>query len=931
MTGEFKEIKDEEKLPKRGDSKNKRNKSKNKKIRVFKQKRFYQKVWFWILIICIMGIAGGGYIGWNKYGKVVTEATNTGFQIAESLDKNVLRSDQPTMIYDYQGNEIKRLNTQADYQVKTDDFNKYLRQGFVATEDERFYQHHGVDLWATLRAISTYAKGGSLQGGSTITQQLVKNKILKNSAQTSSRKITEQVVAQELEKKFSKDDILTAYLNYIYFGHGANGVGMAAKYYFNKDQKDLSVRESAVIIGLTNNPTLYDPVNNLEESDKKVREILGKMLRNKVITEEEYDEAIKQKTELTITPLVNEKDYTDNYAISFAMNRAAENLAVTDGFELKYKFSSDEEYKEYHQIYNQTIQNKLEQIIAGGYKIYTSINTTLQADLENKIYAELSKYGSVNETTGKYDLQTSITVVDNQTHNVVAIIGGRGTENDYVNRAYQFPRQPGSTAKPIVAYTPAFENGSLLPQSLLRDSQLPEYPTVLNAAGVYYNIDYSIREAVNWSFNTIALKASLMTNIDNVTNKLANMEFHTLHPYDNNNIIAIGGFTYGVTTTEMAGAYSALTNKGVFYQPSNVEKITSAYDDSVLYQNNHQGKKVYTQESSYAMLDVLKTAGSGHTVADSPALADNYPKEYQGGKTGTTDDYRDVYFASVSHYYTTTVWVGADQPRTLGNYERKEAKIISRIVNNTILSGKTPIDFEKPSTVNKSGNTITFTSQEDISNSKVVNKTNFSTEALKKQEASKSKNKARLDASDYRIVYGLSKEDEEDRESKLENLINQINVSNFTKIADYGKFQKQLAEAQAGLTNIKNSAKKAELQSKIQSLRSELTNQYTYLIKQYKEVENRELSREVEAARNAADQSNSGKIAELKNQIVSLKEQIESANKSGSDTSELLKSLDSIIDQLNKMGESTPYYRIYTDGKSTLFIETDKPILTKNE
>ena len=226
---------------------------------------------------------------------------------------------------------------------------------------------------------------------------------------------------------------------------------------------------------------------------------------------------------------------------------------------------------------------------------------------------------------------------------------------------------------------------------------------------------------------------------------------------------------------------------------------------------------------------------------------------------------------------------------------------------------------------------MAFQSQEDISKSKVVNQTNFSAEASKKQEASKAKNKARLEASDYRIVYGLTKEDEEARESKLEDLINKINVNDFTKIADYGKFQKQLAEAQAGLTNIKNSAKKAEFQSKIQSLRSEVTNQYTYLIKLYKESENRELSKEVEAARNAADQNNSGKIAELKNQIISLKEQIETANKNGSDTSELLKSLDSTIDQLNKMGEATPYYRIYTDGKSTLFIETDKPTLTKND
>ena len=903
--------------------------NKKKKLRKFKQKRFYKKVWFWVLIALTSLTFVGGYVAWSKYGKMVTEATNTGYQIAESLDKNILRSDQPTIIYDYQGNEIKRLNTQADYQVKTEDFNKYLRQGFVATEDERFYQHHGVDLWATLRAIGSYLKGGGLQGGSTITQQLVKNKILKNSEQTSSRKITEQVIAQELEKKFSKDEILTAYLNYVYFGHGSNGVGMAAKYYFNKDQKDLTIRESAVIIGLTNNPTLYDPTINQENSDEKVSEILGKMLRNKVITKEEYDEAINQKTELHPTPLVNEKEYTDNYAISFAMNRAAENLAVADGFELKYKFNSDEEYKEYHRIYNQTMQNKLEQILAGGYKIYTSINQELQADLENKIYSELAKYSDVNSSTGKYDLQTSVTVVDNQTHNVVAIVGGRGTENDYVNRAYQFPRQPGSTAKPIIAYTPAFENGSLLPQSMVRDSQVPEYPTVGNAAGIYYNIDYSIREAVNWSFNTIAIKASMMTDINEVTNKLADMEFHTLHPYDNNNIIAIGGFTYGVTTTEMAGAYSTLTNDGVFHQPSNVEKITYAYDDSVIYQNNHQGKKIYTKEASYAMLDVLKTAGSGHTIYDARALADNYPKEFQGGKTGTTDGYNDVYFASVNHYYTATVWVGADQPRTLGENERKEAKIISRIVNETTLSGKTPVDFTKPSTVNKSGDIITFTSQEDIYKNKVVNQTTFSVEATKKQESSKSKNKERLSKSDYRIIYGLSKEEESSRESTLEGLINKIDINNFTKISDYESIQKQVAEAQAGLTTIKNSEQKNKFQTRIQELRSQINNQYTYLLKLAKDEESKNLNNEIETARNTADRNNSGKISELKNQIISLKEQIETANKNGSDTSELLKSLDSTIDRLNKMGEATPYYRIYTDGKSTTFIETEKPTLTK--
>ena len=910
------------------ETKSRRSRSKTKKLKVIKERRFYQKFWFWFLISLILTVSGGGLFVWNKYGKMVNEAVNSGYQISESLDKNVLRSDAPTIIYDYQGQEIKRLNTQANYQVKTEDFNKYLRNGFVATEDERFRQHHGVDLWAIVRAGKSMLKGGGLQGGSTITQQLVKNKILQNSQQTQSRKITEQVIAQELEKKYSKDDILTAYLNYVYFGHGANGIGMAAKYYFDKDQKDLTVRESAVIIGLTNNPTLYDPTVNIENSNKKVDEILGKMLRNKVITEKEYKEAKSQKTELHISQLVNQKDYTDNYAISFAMSRAAEDLAVADGFELKFKFSSDDEYKQYHQLYNATIQDKVEQIVSGGYKIYTSINPALQADLENKVNSELAKYTAVNGNTQKYDLQTSVTVIDNQTHNVAAIIGGRGTENDYLNRAYQGFRQPGSTAKPIIAYTPAFENGSLLPQSLVLDSQVPQFPSVGNASGSYSNRQYTVREGVNWSLNTIALRASLGTDINSVTDKLAEMEFHSLHPYDNNNIIAIGGFTYGVTTTEMAGAYSALVNNGVFYQPSNVDKVTSAYDDSVLYQNTHQGKKVYTQEASYAMLDVLKTSGSGHTLFDAKALADNYPLSMQGGKTGTTDDYKDVYFASVNHYYTTTVWVGADEARMLGENERKEAKIISKIVNETTLSGKTPIDFVKPNTVIKNGDNISFTSQEDISKNSVLNQTNFAGDAQKKVEESKAKNKSRLDNDDYRIVYGLTEKEEEDRENKMQSLLDNVSVDKFTSIKEYGDIQKKLAEAQSYLTNVKRSSAKNEFSKKLQELRTSISNQYTYLLGVKTSQENQEIRGAVEAAKRTANSNNSAKITELKNELISLKEQIQSANKNGQDTSELISAMDSTINQLNSLGEATPYYHIYTDGKSTTFVETGTPTLT---
>ena len=900
------------------------------RIRKAKKKPFYKRFWFWLFFILFISGGVGSKIVWDKYGQQVQESVNYGYQVADSLDANSLRSDKPTIIYDYQGNEIKKLNTAAEYQIKTEDFNPILFKGFPATEDERFSQHHGVDPWALLRAIGTYIKGGDLQGGSTITQQLVKNKILKNSAQTVNRKTSEMVIAQELEKKFSKDEILTSYLNYVYFGHGANGVGMAAKYYFNKDQKDLSVREVAVIIGLTNNPTLYDPVNNPEGSDKKVEQVLFKLYRNKVINEEQYQQALNDKTTLSIGKLSNQKEYTDNYAISYAMNRAAENLAVADGFQLKYKFETDDEFNTYHESYNSIMQEKLDQLTSGGYNIYTSINMDLQKDLENKIYSQLAPYSDINPQTEKYDLQTSATIIDNQTHNVVAIVGGRGTENDYLNRGYQLFRQPGSTSKPIIAYAPAFETGNLLPQSIMTDTQVPQYPTVNNARNIYSGTSYTVREAVNWSLNTTAIKASLMTDINKVTDKLAAMEFHSLHPYDNNNIIAIGGFTYGATTTEMAAAYSSFANKGVFYQPSNVEKITSAYDDAVLYQNPHNGKKVYSKEASYAMLDVLKTAGNGYTVTEARALSDNYPRNYQAGKTGTTDLYHDVYFASINHYYSVAVWVGADQPRTLGQEEQKEAKRISRIINDTLLTGKTPIDFEKPDSVNKNGDEITFSSQETVNNETSVTATKFLADAKAKENKSKEENHNRVANLDYRVYYGLSLEDEESRESVASDLISKVDTSTFNSVDQYESFQKKLAEIDTQIGQVKRSSKKKEFSDKLSELRTEVSDKYSELLNRQAEQERESLKQKIDKARSEADSENSVKISELEAKIVTLKEKITNANKTNQSTSDLMKELDETINTLNSLGKPTPYLRIWTDGKKTLFVETTKPTLTQN-
>ena len=430
--------------------------------------------------------------------------------------------------------------------------------------------------------------------------------------------------------------------------------------------------------------------------------------------------------------------------------------------------------------------------------------------------------------------------------------------------------------------------------------------------------------------NTTALKASLMTDINKVTDKLAAMEFHSLHPYDNNNIIAIGGFTYGATTTEMAAAYSSFANNGVFYQPSNVEKITSAYDESVIYQNSHNGKKVYSKEASYAMLDVMKTSGNGYTVTEARALSDNYPRNYQAGKTGTTDHYRDVYFASVNHYYSVAVWVGADNPRTLGQEEQKEAKRVSRVINDALLTGKTPIDFVKPDTVNKDGDLITFSSQETVNNEDSVTATKFLETAKAKEEKSKEENQNRVANLDYRVYYGLSKEEEDSREYTAESSLSKIDVTTFNSVDQYESFQTKLAEIESHIGQIKRASKRKELSDKLSELRTSVSERYSELLNRQTEQEKESLKQKVDRARSEADSENTVKVSELEAKIVTIKEKITTANKTNQLTTDLMKELDETINSLNTLGKPTSYLKIWTDGNKTLFVETTKPTLTQN-
>lgn len=896
-----------------------------------KKKKQHKKKWYqhWVLntfVVVIGLITGGCYYVWQKVGPTIQSAIRYGYAKSASLNKHSLDGPKPTVIYDCNGNVIKTLNTKANYTVNEQDANPLLTKGFVAVEDQRFYQNHGVDIYGTARAFAMhFLFHRPLQGGSTITQQLARDKILDSQEQTMSRKISEMVVAQQLTKEFTKKQILIGYLNNCYFGHGAYGISEAAHIYFNKDQKDLTPREAAMIIGLTNNPSLYDPVTNPKLSNQKIKQTLGYMYYAKIINKQQYEDAIHQPTELHLTPIINDTDYTDNYAVSYAMHNAAEDMARQDGFQFKYWFNTDQEYQDYHKAYNLEMQKELDKLVGGGYQIYTSIDMNLQNKIQDAANKALDGYQTKN-AQGIVQPQVALTVVDNQTHNVVAIIGGRGTNGDYFNRGFQSYRQPGSTSKPLTAYTPAFMNGKL-PQDQIYDGPVKGFPNTKDWFGSFYFKNVTLRDALVQSLNAPALRLAEFNGPSyNTVSPLVKMQFSNLAPEDNNYIISIGGFTNGVNTAEMAGAYSALANQGVYTHQSNVTKIINSNTGNTIYNNDYKKTYVYSPSASYMMLDVMKGVVDGPTVTK-PDVADNYPHNLQAAKTGSTDSNKDAYFAEVNYYYSDAVWVGNDNNTPLTEPEQQLAMRVNHNVEEILLAGKQPKDFDKPANVQKNGNDFTVTSKdknslEDVNNELYLlnNQNHNSIESL---------NNNRLNDLDYRIIYGLSKKEEEARQQKVENVLNQININDFNNIDEYSKYQALISKASALNVDVKHAYTHTQLQNKITDLQAEISNQYSYLLLLQQNKQDAIKEQKLQQAKQNLINKNQDKINQIESHFDKDKQAVIDAYNSNDSNKEKQASqtLKDDIAQLNKLGKATPDFTIVTDNQQTVLVPGSTPNL----
>lgn len=621
-----------------------------------KKKKKYRGFWVFVriqFVLVLLVIGGLVYYFCGGYAQQVDQLRSEAVQFVRESTEDTFRAAQTSVVYDVNGNRIATLKGEKDvYYLTYDQIPANVTAAITSIEDKKFYKHEGIDYKAILRAVWAMIRDGEVsQGGSTITQQLARTVFLSND-RTWQRKMEEIFIAMELEKKYSKEQILEFYLNNIYFGNGFYGIQAASRGYFDKDVSQLTLSQVAYLCAIPNNPTLYDPFDNPDNTIARRDRILDNMLEDGKIVYSACQEA-KEET-VVVSPPQPDKKY--DYVETYAYYCATRSLMETEGFEFRDEFESEEKADAYDEAYKQMYADCQQKLFTGGYRIYTSIDLTMEEELQSVIDGKLSEYTQVNEE-GIYELQGAAVCLDNETGYVKAIVGGRSQdfEGHVLNRAYQSYRQPGSAIKPLIVYTPMLERGYSA-DTIVTDEPIEDGPT--NANGIYQG-DVTLRYAVEQSINTIAWKLLEELTPQVGLSYLETMNFAKVQESDARPAASLGGFTEGVSPLEMAAAYATIENDGYYRTPTCITQIVTA-DGTVVYTPGQTETSVYKANATRQMTDILQgvmtTGTAGGMGVTTTACA---------GKTGTTNSNKDGWFVGYTKYYTTSVWVGYDIPKEL--------------------------------------------------------------------------------------------------------------------------------------------------------------------------------------------------------------------------------------------------------------------------
>ncbi len=565
------------------------------------------------------------------------------------IDLNDFTLNQSSIIYYKDSNgDYQKLTTVKSSEnriwIDGDQIPQHMKDALVAIEDKRFYTHKGVDWFRTAHAALNMFTGGSTFGGSTITQQLIKN-LTQQDDITVQRKLLEIFQALDLEKNYDKDEILEYYLNAVYFGEGCYGVQTAAQTYFGKDAKDLSVAEAASIVGITNLPTYYDPFYSVENNKERQENVLREMYKQGYLKKAEYEEAKNEELDFVRGENSPSTSNVYSYYEEVVLSDVIGDLAKAKGIS----------------------RNAASQLVHNaGYEIYACIDKDIQAKVD-AIYTDPEKLPKTYGST-KSQLQSAIVIIDQATGEIKALRGGTGdkTINYGLNRATGTTRPPGSSIKPIAVYGPAVEYGLISPSTLVLDKdekhvQLTHtswYPK--NSPNSYDGI-ITITTALQKSKNTVAAQI-----VDKLTPS-ASLEFlrsrlgvtSLIDSDADYAAMALGEPHYGITVREMAQAYTALANDGVFTY-SRTYTMVKDRSGKIILDNQPQTIQAFSQNTARTMTYMLNNAatyGTGHE-----SRLSNMPV---AGKTGTTSANRDRWFCGYTPYYTCAVWTGYDTPETM--------------------------------------------------------------------------------------------------------------------------------------------------------------------------------------------------------------------------------------------------------------------------
>lgn len=566
---------------------------------------------------------------------------------------------EASILYDANGREVTVLYRENRELVQYSEIPPMLTYAFIATEDKRFNEHAGIDFWAIGRAaVKDILAGAMVEGGSTITQQLAKNMFLTHE-KTFFRKATEAAIAIALEENYSKEKILEMYLNRIYFGSGAYGIKAAAKTYFGiSDLNDLELWQMATLAGIPKSPRNYSPLLNPEKSKERRKVVLRLMYEQGYITEE----AMRQAAEVDYEP--------------------------PSGSNMQFKTYQDYVLQEIEDVFG--IEE--EKILRGGYHIYTYLDTKAQAAME-------SAFGNpelFQEDGPEQPMQGSMVIIDHKTGGIVAMIGGRDYVNKGLNRAL-VKRQPGSSFKPLVVYAPAIETGKWNPYSMLKDELLDYNGYKPRNYDNVYRGQVDMFEAVRKSYNAPAVWLLNEIGITTGMNFAKNLGIE-FEPEDRNLAIALGGMTKGVTPLQMAQAYAAFANNGVWIKAHAVREIVD--DNGVSIKAKPETKTVMSPKTAYYMTELLQEvvrSGTGQAAKMNRPVA---------GKTGTTqldikglEKYnRDIWFAGYTPEWTAAVWMGfdrTDKNHYIGTKTSYAAAMFKQVMSEA-LKDRPVTDFVRP-------------------------------------------------------------------------------------------------------------------------------------------------------------------------------------------------------------------------------------------